>query len=393
MKVLIVYSKGVEELRNRKSALGSYIRVLAGVLEEGLGAKVWVNDVPISQIHPKEGENDEPSSSFRKKLINKVKKNVPKSIKQKRFEKSLIIQQKLLLDQLLNSKNEYDHILEFYTMGSELGEQLSRAKNIPLHIVYDSPVIEQEEFFKETKVIHQKIFSAFEEKSLKHAKSVVVYSNPVKEFLLNQNALNENQFYIHQNVDFSRLDFESTKKDLNGNIKICFLGSFLKWHNVDQLVYAFEELYENNQKIELHLLGKGLEWEQIKKQVENSPAQDKIFMPGFIDGEALKNYKEKMHIGVMPGSNWYGAPNKIFEYGAAGMAVVSCKSPTICDLFDEKEVVFFEMNNLKSMTKSIDLLITDNSKLLDYMNSLSQKVKSDYNEKSTLDFYKSILTN
>src|SRR5690606_32677181 len=243
------------------------------------------------------------------------------------------------------------------TFGSNLGFKFAQQKNIPLNVIYDSPVSEQEEFFKGTKVVHKDLVAKNEFNTLTYAKSIVIYSEPVKKFLKDLYDLKDDQFHIHQNVDFTRFDYLPTSKDLSKGINICFLGSFLKWHRVDLLIEVFESLCKKFDHIHLHLIGEGMEFENISNQVFKSQWKNKISPPGFLDGEALKNYKSLMHIGLMPGSNWYGAPNKIFEYGAAGMAVITCKSPTICYLFSEKLVTFFEMGDKQELTNALDELI------------------------------------
>jgi glycosyltransferase involved in cell wall biosynthesis len=72
---------------------------------------------------------------------------------------------------------------------------------------------------------------------------------------------------------------------------------------------------------------------------------DRIELPGFVSEEQLVKYKEMMMIGVMPGSNWYGSPLKLFEYAQSSIAIVAPETPAVIDLFTEDEVLFIDKNN------------------------------------------------
>jgi len=222
------------------------------------------------------------------------------------------------------------------------------------------------------------------------SQSLVVYSNAVKNYL--DKKYNRNlPAFIHQNVDYTRFDFINDAKP-EGAINIGFVGSFLKWHRVDLLVDAFVKLKNEGRNVRLFLLGNGMEYGRIREQVAALDMQDAIVMPGFTDGAALLEYKKQFHIGVMPGSNWYGAPNKIFEYGAAAMAVVAPDTPTIADLFkDDEELLLFEMGNGDALYKALLRYISDQALMQRHAASLQRKIKESYSKNITFTFYKELL--
>ena len=265
------------------------------------------------------------------------------------------------------------------------------SQKTPLIVVYDNPVVEEYTFFYGKRIFFKKLILTRQLKTLMRAKAIVAYSNAVKVYL-NKLASKQLPIKIHQNVDFSRFDFLE-KQFSHKPIRIGFIGSFLKWHRIDLLITAFNVLKECKYDVELFLVGYGVEYPEIKKIVECSPFKSAIVMTGFKDGKELVEIKKTLHIGVMPGSNWYGAPNKIFEYAAAKMAVVAPDTPTIVDLFEDKqELLLFKQDNVQHLIEKLKLLCDDSVLREQLASTIQKKIKQKYSEKNTFEFYGSLLS-
>ena len=98
-----------------------------------------------------------------------------------------------------------------------------------------------------------------------------------------------------------------------------------------------------------------------------------------------------MHIGIMPGSNWYGAPNKLFEYGAMKMAVIAPSTPTITYLFSQDDMIFFELNDALSFNTALRSLFTDRKKTETLSTQFHTKIRNNYSAEKTQHFYRHIL--
>lgn len=384
MNILIIYAKSTTEIFNRQSALGSYIFCLAGILAEN-GYNVTINDIEFTASLQQENKalsSGPASGSMIKKMIPAFVKEAIKDMRLFRWLDALYAK--------IDTGKKYDKVLEFYTYGSDLGYRFSKKYNIPLVLVYDNPVLEEHRFFNRGQVFFQNKIEARERLSMLHAQGLVVYSNAVKNYLEKKYNTSLPAF-IHQNVDYTRFDFIHEPKP-QGTINIGFVGSFLKWHRVDLLLNAFVRLKNEGLHVRLFLLGNGMEYSNIKKRVEDLNMQDAIVMPGFTDGGALLNYKKQFHIGVMPGSNWYGAPNKIFEYGAAQMAVVAPDTPTILDLFENnKELLLFKQDDEEQLYLQLKRYISDPALLQQHALQLQRKIAENYSKSITFSFYNRLL--
>ena len=268
-----------------------------------------------------------------------------------------------------------------------MGNNISTHQNCRLHLIYDGPIFEEYYFFNG----YHSFFKRKSENRLKasfnRASNIVVYSDPMKKHCIENIDPDNSKYKIHQNIDFSRFKF-ITKEKPTDCLNICFIGSFLKWHNVDFLINAFDEISKNKSglPLKLFLIGDGMEKKRMETLVEELENPDIIFT-GYLDGDELTRLQEKMHIGIMPGSNWYGAPNKIFEYGAMGMACIAPSTPTIEYIFKDSEVSFFELNNFASFKLKLNQLVTNQNLILELSKRLNQFTKENYSSEKTKIFY------
>jgi glycosyltransferase involved in cell wall biosynthesis len=377
--ILLIYAKNSLELLNRQSALGSYIFCLCDLLEKD-GMSVSINGKPFKELRNTVLKRSPAGVS----AVSAFMKWIPKWLKDI-LKDMLVFKNVEYVLEKIGTNGDYDCILEFYNYGSDAGLKTADRLNIPLVVVYDAPVLEEHIFFHGEKLFFKKKILTRELKTLKKATSVVVYSNAVKKYINHLAGKNLNAF-IHQNVDFTRFHFLDKQFD-DTEIKIGFIGSFLKWHRIDLLVHAFNKLKEKGYAVKLYLIGYGMEFDQLQALVNTSLYKKDIVMTGFLDGEQLLEWKKQLHIGVMPGSNWYGAPNKIFEYGAAQMAVVAPGTPTIADLFkDKEEILLFRQDDAADLFQKLESVCTDRKLTETLAKKLQNKIRVTYSEKNTLAF-------
>jgi len=380
MTIRIVYAKAWSGIFNRAGALESYIYKLAYIFNKS-EHKVYINQHLLCNIQQEKARNtSSPISSSLKKRIPQCIKRLLRDIYQ--------INKYGRLYKAINKSEKADIIIEFSAYGSGIGYKLKKKTKAKYILIQDAPVLEEYGYFNKGVNLLHYLIQHRESKSLKKADAIVVYSEAVATYLNKQYKLNK-EFYIHQNIDFSRFDYLSCKKDTNC-ICIGFIGSFLPWHNTLNLLRAFNKLKEEKYNIELLLIGKGEQYSFIKEKVELSEYKKDIKLTGFLDGEELLEAKKQIHIGVMPGSNWYGAPNKLFEYGAAGMAAVAPATPTITSLFTDKKncLLFKDEKTLYCCLKEL----LDNSMLREQLaSSLQENIKRNYAEEITAHFYEKLI--
>ena len=279
------------------------------------------------------------------------------------------------------SNKEFDLLVEFNEYGSDLCSEIKNKSSRPTLLVFDAPLVDKYSTFNSPGDSFKKWLREKERLSVENASHIFCYSNPVKDYL-KKNYKISNPITVFPCISSNTINNPVSLKKSN-EVRIGFVGSFLKWHKVDLLVNAFEVLAAKYENIYLDLIGNGMEWENIKKKVSLSKYRTRIDLPGFSFGEELATYKQKLHIGVMPGSNWFGSPIKIFEYANLKLPVVAASEPTILDLFKKDEEILFidKQDELNSLVKHLEELILSEEKRATLGESIYLKHKESYSKK------------
>ncbi len=111
-----------------------------------------------------------------------------------------------------------------------------------------------------------------------------------------------------------------------------FVGGFYPWHGVDRLVKAFRRCREAGLAGSMVLVGDGPERPRIEAQLASSGLNKCVLLAGEVEHGALPAWIAAMDICVMPHSNDYGSPMKIFEYMGMGRAVLAPDLPPLRDV-------------------------------------------------------------
>lgn len=347
--VLIIVNTLGFDVRNSNSAVANFINEIHGFLQSKNNFEVDVtsanNDNDIRTTESRKGKN---KIKTLLKLYAPFLYNTLVAYKLKKFQASQLLKYK---------KNKYDLIIEFYTIGSELGMKLKNESKAKYILIYDCPVLEQFREMHQSHTLFDLMFLKAERNSIKSADGIWCYSNYMKEYIKRTYKYGK-KFLVSPCIVWKKPQEYFSQ---NNEITIGFIGSFLTWHKVDLLVYAFNLIAEKYPHANLYLIGYGQEWQRVKTLALKSKFKNRITMTGYVNEEELDKYKAMFTIGIMPGSNWYGSPLKLFEYAQSGIPIIAPSTPVVKELFKEEETAVFIDNNdeINSIADNLEKLITN----------------------------------
>ena len=110
---------------------------------------------------------------------------------------------------------------------------------------------------------------------------------------------------------------------------IGFVGWFVAWHRLDLLLAEFARLAAAEPRLRLLLVGEGPLAEALAAQARELGLMDRVIFTGSVPHAATASYIAAMDICVVPHSNAFRSPIKLFEYMARGRAIVAPRTEPI----------------------------------------------------------------
>jgi len=254
-------------------------------------------------------------------------------------------------------------IYERYAIFSLSGALLARRHGVPLVVEVNytarSPLVRQRTAWLKflARWVDRKIFE--------RATVLVAVSSTLRTELIRDYGVAPARIVVSPNAadphkfDPSRVTpiANAEGKALAGKCVIGFVGSFAPWHGVDLLLAAFVVVARTIPESVLLLIGDGPERAKIEAEAARHGLRDRVMFTGPIPHRDLGQYVARFDIAVMPDSNDYGSPMKIFEYMAMGRAVVAPDYAPILDVLRDNEngVVFARRNGARLAERLVDL--------------------------------------
>jgi glycosyltransferase involved in cell wall biosynthesis len=212
--------------------------------------------------------------------------------------------------------------------------------------------------------------------SLRLADAIIATSSGIKRDLVRM-GVDEGKISVVSNgvnidkfsIDFDRRGFRKNADISEKGPVIIYSGSWEKWKGLDVLIKAYARVSEKIADCKLILVGGSKE--QIGRASKlirdlNIDTQ-RIRMVSFLSQKEVVNYLKMADIGIIPTRDTivgrrYTSPLKLFEYMAAGLAIVASDLPSIREILGEEDAVFFEPGNEHDLADKVIELISNKSK-------------------------------
>lgn len=203
---------------------------------------------------------------------------------------------------------------------------------------------------------------------------IIVVSNYLKNRIMSEYNIESSKIVVTPNaVDPRYFNLENTGNKESQLLQqaiafaanrtiIGFVGVFVPWHGLDFLVDVFvqsrKELAECS--VGLLLVGDGPVRGDIEKKIKDLGIASDVLITGIVPHHEIKNYIELFDVAIMPDSNPFGSPMKIFEYMIMGKPVVAPNYGPICDVIqDGHNGLIFSAKDIVSCMCQITRLIID----------------------------------
>ena len=295
--------------------------VIQTFLQQGHQVELFTNRVG-GDIYPE----------FTSVKIHKLPK-LPKGDLAKREEMALASNDDLL--EILEKQEPFDLVYERYSLWSFAGMEYAHKYNIASILEVNAPLIEEQQ--QHRGLIHLDYAQQVARRAFNRAKVIVGVSQAVADYL---NTYQEAQGKVHvvpNGVDIDRfsVDFKPSFPTSAEEFVIGFVGTMKPWHDVKTLVEAFAMFYKKEPQARLLLVGDGPIKEEIIQQVDDLGCSEAVHFTGAVTSNQIPPLLASMDVAVAPyplSANSYFSPLKVYEYMAAGLAVVGSEVGQLTEL-------------------------------------------------------------
>ncbi|MFZ4829134.1 MAG: glycosyltransferase family 4 protein [Phototrophicaceae bacterium] len=254
-----------------------------------------------------------------------------------------------------------DAILETHVAFSLGGTIASEVSGVPL--VLDDYAPTQEEL-KAYGVGSKKLLLDVHQRIIQQATYLVAVNDAMRQLLIEDGVPPHKLITISNGIrkDIFRADLDGSAYRQRYGITsdavvIVFVGSFQHYHRVDLLLQAFAQL-QTNRPAHLLLVGDGAKAEEARQLCADLHLNERVTFSGQVRYEDVPLHIAMADVAIMPATNDYGDPMKVYEYMAMGKATLAPNQPTITAIGTHAhDIYLFERENVPAMAHALKTVI------------------------------------
>jgi glycosyltransferase involved in cell wall biosynthesis len=150
--------------------------------------------------------------------------------------------------------------------------------------------------------------------------------------------------------------------NISDKVVLGYVGAFVHWHGIDWFVKKIIPHLSSHPNLVLLLVGDGVCYEDIERQVKEANVEHQILLIGRIPHDQIPNYIDAMDYGILPDSNNYGSPMKLFEFMAMRKGMIAPDFPPISEVVEDKKTSWLFPANDHDACIQLSLSLERNSK-------------------------------
>jgi glycosyltransferase involved in cell wall biosynthesis len=232
-----------------------------------------------------------------------------------------------------------DLIYERYNLFMMAGVLFARLHRTPIFLEVNAPLARERAAFGG--LAFARMAAWLERCTWRAADLVLPVSQVLADIVRQAGVPPERIVVIPNGIDeeyFRSSDSAAAKRDLGlqGKTVLGFIGFVRDWHGLDGVL---DLLGDPRCPPDLHLLviGDGPALPGLKARAQRLGLLPRVTFTGLVDREGLAHHMAAFDIALQPKSVDYASPLKIFEYMAAGKAIVAPDQPNIREILVDSQ--------------------------------------------------------
>ncbi|WP_300156324.1 glycosyltransferase family 4 protein [Solidesulfovibrio sp.] len=250
-------------------------------------------------------------------------------------------------------------VYERYSLYNLSGIVVSKLTGVPLVLEVNSPLARE-------KALHgglafRRLAQAMETYIVNHATRTIAVTGVLRGMLVERGAEAARIAVMHNGVNPG--DFDDPAKPAGQAafpVRLGFVGWFRPWHGLLEMVAALHEHGLFREGVALLLVGDGPIRPDLERMIRRCRLEDRVTITGPTDRRVLPGLLEGVDIAIQPAATAYASPMKLFEYLAAGKAVVAPDQDNIREVVRHgKDALLFAPGDWDDFAGQVRSLVRD----------------------------------
>lgn len=258
-------------------------------------------------------------------------------------------------------------IYERYALNTVAGAWASKRWKVPLLLEVNSPLAEEKRalgqllFYRESRRIERYV--------LNQAACVLAVTQVLADLLRALAALPDDKIVVvHNGTDPDAIRQAETYRGsiraelglAEDRLVIGAVGFFREWHGIDQMLRAFAAVRGASPRASVLLVGDGPASTGLRQLANELGVAGEVVFTGAVPHDRIPQYLAAIDVAVIPRAVQYASPLKLFEYMAAGKAIVAPRQPNILEVLTENvDAVCFEPGQEQQLRGALTRIIAD----------------------------------
>ena len=229
---------------------------------------------------------------------------------------------------LQRCQEPFDLVYERYSLWSFGAMEYGREMGIAAILEVNAPLIEEQKAYR--KLSDLTGAEAAMHRAFAAATNIVAVSDELVRYIAGKTAAPEKICVIPNAINPARfpIDLLPICSGPQRHFTVGFVGSLRPWHGLGILIEAFHQLHRAFAEARLLIVGHGPERDAISRDVQAHGLASVVTLTGAVAPDLVPRYLASMDLAIAPYpqlSNFYFSPLKVYEYMAAGKAIVASR--------------------------------------------------------------------
>ncbi|MBV9812934.1 MAG: glycosyltransferase family 4 protein [Acetobacteraceae bacterium] len=249
-----------------------------------------------------------------------------------------------------------DLIYERYNLFFLAGAWLTRRTGTPLYLEVNSPLAAERARFGSLRL--QALAHRLERFTWRSARRVLAVTGVLRDIIAAEGVRRERIEVVPNGVVLSRFPAKPPPRNRT-EVVLGFVGFVRPWHGLDHVIRGMAEV-ATGRPVALMVVGDGPARPELEELAHTLGLDDRVRFTGVVEHAMVPGLVADFDIALQPSVTGYASPLKIFDYMAAGRAIVAPDQPNIREILsDERTALLVDPADPNAVWAAIRRLAED----------------------------------